>query len=326
MNSVKSNQTNGRDEAEDDEVVGENMDILQPQQKESERRQIRQRYRDFIEDMQKTQHDLINPESDAINERLREVDELYKPVRTAREAALDSCALAMIANYGRQKAQALHTEFVKFQPVEFAEKLVNLFGSSGAGDMGNIPFEGWVQMGENIRPYFNRSPAFHFMAGSFEKEVQKRRPTPKEPKDKSSKDEKDTVPTQLRSFEEQQKNEATTAEVERVLAQLQKYYEESEKNPICFFEFILNPHSFGQTIENLFYSSFLIRDGYAKIFIDEDGLPVIEPVEKPEEETAHEKQKHHQTVVTLTPQEWKELLKVYEIKTPMIPTRTVEPN
>ena len=47
-------------------------------------------------------------------------------VRMTREAALDSQALVLIANIGRQKAQALNTEFVRFQPVEFAEKLVSI--------------------------------------------------------------------------------------------------------------------------------------------------------------------------------------------------------
>lgn len=45
-------------------------------------------------------------------------------MKMTREAALDSTAIAIIAHYGKQKAQALHTEFVKFQPTEFADKLV----------------------------------------------------------------------------------------------------------------------------------------------------------------------------------------------------------
>jgi hypothetical protein len=41
------------------------------------------------------------------------------------------------------------------------------------------------------------------------------------------------------------------------------------------FKFIINPYSFGQTVENLFYVSFLIRDGKAGLLIDEDGIPSI---------------------------------------------------
>ena len=42
------------------------------------------------------------------------------------------------------------------------------------------------------------------------------------------------------------------------------------------FRFIVNPHDFGQSVENLFYLSFLIRDGKCAFFTDEDtGEPVI---------------------------------------------------
>jgi hypothetical protein len=47
-----------------------------------------------------------------------------------------------------------------------------------------------------------------------------------------------------------------------------------ENQPINFFRFIINPDSFGQTIENLFYLSFLIRDGKVSID-DESGQPIL---------------------------------------------------
>jgi non-structural maintenance of chromosomes element 4 len=44
---------------------------------------------------------------------------------------------------------------------------------------------------------------------------------------------------------------------------------------VSLFEFAINPDSFGQTVENLFYISFLVKDGYVRVDFDDDGLPTI---------------------------------------------------
>jgi hypothetical protein len=41
------------------------------------------------------------------------------------------------------------------------------------------------------------------------------------------------------------------------------------------FDFAINPHSFGQTVENIFYISFLIKEGNVGIDMDDDGLPTL---------------------------------------------------
>jgi non-structural maintenance of chromosomes element 4 len=44
---------------------------------------------------------------------------------------------------------------------------------------------------------------------------------------------------------------------------------------VSLFEYAINPHSFGQTVENFFYISFLVRDGFVKLNYDTDNLPTI---------------------------------------------------
>ena len=48
-----------------------------------------------------------------------------------------------------------------------------------------------------------------------------------------------------------------------------------EITPVCLFQFIINPHSFGQTIENLFHLSFLVKVS-KNSFNQESSLNVVE--------------------------------------------------
>ncbi|KAF2721708.1 Nse4-domain-containing protein [Polychaeton citri CBS 116435] len=93
------------------------------------------------------------------------------------------------------------------------------------------------------------------------------------------------------------------------------------------FEYVVNPHSFGQTVENIFYISFLIKEGAVGITPDSDGLPSlgVTNTEALEQEGArrHERQKN-QAVFALDFELWKQLIKAYDIKEPMIPHRQDE--
>lgn len=49
----------------------------------------------------------------------------------------------------------------------------------------------------------------------------------------------------------------------------------ADDSGVQLYPFIVHPTSFGQTVENLFYVSFLIRDGSAGVGEDSDGLPTL---------------------------------------------------
>ena len=52
-------------------------------------------------------------------------------------------------------------------------------------------------------------------------------------------------------------------------------YPIADDGNLPFFHVVINPRSFGQTVENLFYVSFLIRDGYVGFSQDSRGLPTL---------------------------------------------------
>jgi hypothetical protein len=56
----------------------------------------------------------------------------------------------------------------------------------------------------------------------------------------------------------------------RLVANLLRQY-----SPINLFEFVINPNSFSQTIENMFYLSFSVFDARAKIEVVGDSFPIV---------------------------------------------------
>lgn len=54
-----------------------------------------------------------------------------------------------------------------------------------------------------------------------------------------------------------------------------KKYRVSDTGGPSLFDYVLNPRSFGQTVENLFYVSFLIKEGTFGIQHDSQGLPTV---------------------------------------------------
>ena len=46
--------------------------------------------------------------------------------------------------------------------------------------------------------------------------------------------------------------------------------------PIDYFELVINPQSYGHTIENIFHLAFLVKDGLVRIELSENGLPVVQ--------------------------------------------------
>ncbi|KAH8886678.1 Nse4-domain-containing protein [Thozetella sp. PMI_491] len=92
---------------------------------------------------------------------------------------------------------------------------------------------------------------------------------------------------------------------------------------IDLIKFVVNPHSFGQTVENIFYVSFLIREGTAKLEYDKHGLPTLAPqdVEKDPNVKPDRSVKRNQAFMSIDMRTWKDMIQAFNITEPLIPHR-----
>lgn len=71
-------------------------------------------------------------------------------------------------------------------------------------------------------------------------------------------------------------NEETTDDMDDdEIRELQRRNNLGDDGGVPLFQFAINPKSFGQSIENLFYVSFLIREGKIGVATDSEGIPTL---------------------------------------------------
>jgi hypothetical protein len=82
-------------------------------------------------------------------------------------------------------------------------------------------------------------------------------------------------------------------------------------------QYMFNPKSFTQTVENIFHFSFLIKKGSANICVRPDG-PKVAAMDKERDE----EDLSRQAIVSLNMRDWRELCRAYKVASCDIPHRT----
>jgi len=282
---------------------------------ENENRKIRMKYRNHMEDLSN-----VNT-PDGLIEKIDSVNELYQKVNRTQEATLDSQFLLESAEIGAKQAESIKLAGENFDTEDWINKLLTIMG--GRQDIKqededneenvNLRSLKWENIGIRVEPFFDRVPKIDNMIGPLSTEEKKRKNIVR-----GKRENKNSVnlkkPKEIRKEDIKEQENETTKNVVQIGEILE------EKGQVNLFEFIVNPDSFSQTVENIFYLSFLIRDG--KALLDEkDGELIIERTDPPDEEDYLHGIKKKQFVLEIDENTWKEIIEVYDIKEPMIPTR-----
>uniref|UniRef100_A0A2R9B5W6 Non-structural maintenance of chromosomes element 4 n=1 Tax=Pan paniscus TaxID=9597 RepID=A0A2R9B5W6_PANPA len=273
--------------------------------------------------------DILNA-GDKLTEVLEEANTLFNEVSRAREAVLDAHFLVLASDLGKEKAKQLRSDLSSFDMLRYVETLLTHMGvnpleaeelihDEDSPDFEFIVYDSWKITGRTAENTFNKTHTFHFLLGSIYGECPVPKPRVDRPRKLPVIQEERAMPAQLRRMEESHQ-EATEKEVERILGLLQTYFREDPDTPMSFFDFVVDPHSFPRTVENIFHVSFIIRDGFARIRLDQDRLPVIEPVSINEENEGfeHNTQVRNQGIIALSYRDWEEIVKTFEISEPVI--------
>ncbi|XP_026079667.1 non-structural maintenance of chromosomes element 4 homolog A-like [Carassius auratus] len=317
------------DMGDEDDIGAGPSGISEEDDDPTRRREIRSKYRDLINQVQQNREDMLNPANNKLTDVLEEANKLFANVRQAREAALDAQLLVLATDLGKEKASQLHAEGSAFDPSAFSEHLLSFMGlnrlEDESGQDGNLegylPQGAWQRLAKRSEYCFKTAPSFHYMLGSFLAEPPPPRQRVERQRKVPSKEAKRIMPTQLKKMEESHQ-EATEKEVERILGCLQSYFADDSEEPISYYEFVIDPNSFSRTVENIFHTSFLIRDGLVRMYMDSDGLPCIAPVEEGEMEPGGAVVRH-QCVISINQESWREIIDAFDIKEALIPASEV---
>ncbi|GAA5879542.1 hypothetical protein JCM3774_000281 [Rhodotorula dairenensis] len=361
-------QADDDDDEDDDEDDDPDLSAGEKQRKKEERargerKSLRSMYRKLQSRVDDARGDLQNTTVDSLTDQVTNANALFDKVNRPSEAILDSRVLIATSEAGALKARQLKIDGDAFDTDEFLVRLLRFMGGrfsarsqrrkrtrrgGGGGRKGNgqdgqsdseqdeddedddgdddedRPMK-WVRVGRVLAGQSLRAPPLNFMYGPLAIEVKEKKARTQRAKNQWEAEQ--VRPEELRA-EDVAKNENETG---KVTARIAKRLREVGGNTgLPYLKFVVNPTSFSQTTENLFYFSFLVREQKAAVEVDEDpdspffGDMICFAVDAEAlDGAAAAPPPKNQVVLELTEQIWRDAIELYGLdgEEPIIPTR-----
>lgn len=250
-------------------------------------------------------------------------------VDSPQEALLDAQVFKHLSRLTRTQVEGLSANSQKFNTSDFADKLFDYFHDTfdpeiAAQRVGrNILPQHYVELGNKLQHVLVKPISLQYLYGSLEKDPNAAVTTAAKKGRQPRKSLGDGLGLATQTLVDDGKNDVpetggaslTEILVESTMTQLKDaFLTSNEKEPVPYFDFVLDPNSFGKSVENMFHVSFLIKESRAAMVLGDNGLPLIQPLKekKPAQEV------RYQAILSLTMEEWAEMIQIFQIKTAMI--------
>ncbi|SCZ91248.1 BZ3500_MvSof-1268-A1-R1_Chr1-2g01285 [Microbotryum saponariae] len=269
-----------------DEHPADDLDELAPagestaEQRRARERRLRAHYRSLGQSVQESRDNINDTTVDSLGKQVERANKLFRNVTAPSEAVLDSRVLMAASDAGALKARQLKLDADAFDTDQFLLKLAHFMGGSvvalnqknkGKGrsqtqDEDRAATEGagrplrWGRVGRVLASESRRAVVMDLMLGPLALEVKEKKARTQRARQKV--DESQRVrPEELRAEDVEKDKQAT----DRMISEIARILDAYGGEGIPYLSFVLNPHSFAQSVENIFYFSFLVRDGRACI-------------------------------------------------------------
>lgn len=277
---------------------------------EADSAELRSQYSTLLADVKANRHEFLQASSNALGRVIDQSSTLYSNVKNPQMATVDASLLTLSADISTQRLNCMSRAGSALGLNEWLARMRSAFQVASPSEetlgriacsislhaptiytllaLGKLPSEEATE-GNSIARRQAKRPA------ATEEELQQEQ-TPNE---------------QLASQEERMMENETTVMILKTFERL------AQVAPIPLYRFFINPHSFGQSVENLFWTSFLVREEKAKLSKENDEF-IINVVHQTEDAEVGEK---HQFVCEFDMQKWNEQIAHYSITQSIIPHR-----
>ncbi|KAG3108528.1 hypothetical protein PI124_g11967 [Phytophthora idaei] len=275
---------------------------------EKDRRQVRYKERELLQSIKENANDLAKLTSDTFDTHTQELDQMYDNVCYPREANLDASNLDELNVAVAKQSQALgSSDLTKYDMTD----LIRATQNACTMESQNGEFD-WNTLGSAAGACFRSVPESSFLFGLMDTEVVRKE------RKKAKRAQEDLNAQEAQPTEYTNKKDRKDAQARRLEILQTKLTEGERVKPL--FDMVINPKSFTQTVENLFDTSFLVRNNSAEIGIDDgSGLPYLKNQEGLNEANLPPST---QSIISITPAQWEQLARVSGREEPLLGHRS----
>ncbi|CAF1050594.1 unnamed protein product [Rotaria magnacalcarata] len=325
----KSTQKQRQQDNDDDGYTSQTQrrsQIIATDEDTETRLQVRLDYRKFIDELNTNRQLYTSPDNDALERKIDQVDEAFAKVKMPREGVLDASTLRTISNLASIRIRAVDEAGSLDRAYDFARKCEKILSKlvGNANEFYEI-FGNFHHIVPSSSMMNGRLPTKLFTNEYLEKQKQRAKPVRQQKLTQEELEKSRTRPEEVKEFNSEL-GEQTIKQIMHIKRCLVERYKATDSSPADYFEFVIDPKSFAKTVENMFHVSFLIKEGFVNLFQDEVNLPALEPTDKAlnrtpmsASQTENSPERANQMIMSITMDEWEQLIEVYGITEAQIP-------